>query len=108
MDAWAADPENWNPKPFMDELDRVPVSGCTLAFHDGQLTNLAHGYQHTGQVSDAVFAGYICEHTDDSFLVDVRNRLDPGDVLEFVLPGDDIRREHVIGTLNHADKDYGA
>lgn len=93
MDAWAAAPDNWDPKPFMDELDRVPSRGYTLAFHDGQLTNLAHGYQHTGQVSDAVFAGYICEHTDDGFLVDVRNRLDPGDVLEFVLPGDDVRSD---------------
>jgi putative protease len=93
MDAWAADPDNWRPEPFMDELDRVPSRGYTLAFHDGQLTNLSHGYQHTGQVSDAVFAGYITQHTDDGFLIDVRNRLDAGDVLEFVLPGDDICSE---------------
>lgn len=93
MDAWAADPDNWDPKPFMDELDRVPSRGYTLAFHDGQLTNLAHGYQHTGQVSDAVFAGYITQHTEDGFLVDVRNRLDSGDVLEFVLPNEDVRSD---------------
>lgn len=93
MDAWAADPDHWKPEPFMEELDRVPSRGYTLAFHDGQLTNLAHGYQHTGQVSDAVFAGYITEHTADGFLVDVRNRLDSGDVLEFVLPDADICAE---------------
>lgn len=87
MDAWAEDPENWNYQRFMDELDRVPGRGYTLAFHDGQLTNLAHGYQHTGQISDAVFAGYIVAHQDDALIVDVRNRLDGGDVLEFVCPG---------------------
>lgn len=91
MDAWAADPDHWDPAPFMNELDRVPSRGYTLAFHDGQLTNLAHGYEHTGQVSDAVFAGYITAHTQDGFLVDVRNRLDSGDVLEFVLPDEDLR-----------------
>ncbi len=94
MDAWAADPDHWDPTPFMEELDRVPSRGYTLAFHDGQLTNLAHGYEHTGQVSDAVFAGYITAHTDDGFLVDVRNRLDSGDVLEFVLPDEDLCQEY--------------
>ncbi|MCA9060933.1 MAG: U32 family peptidase C-terminal domain-containing protein [Planctomycetaceae bacterium] len=93
MDAWAADPENWRYQPFMEELDKVPSRGYTLAFHDGQLTNLAHGYQHTGQVSDAVFAGFVESHTEDALLIDVRNRLEPGDVLEFVLPeSDDVIR----------------
>ncbi|MBL8816969.1 MAG: U32 family peptidase [Planctomyces sp.] len=87
MDAWARDPENWDPRPYMDELDRVPSRGYTLAFHDGQLTNLSHGYEHTGQVSDAVFAGYISRCESDAVFVDVRNRLDSGDVLEFVTPG---------------------
>ncbi len=87
MDAWARDAENWDPRPYMDELDRVPSRGYTLAFHDGQLTNLSHGYEHTGQVSDAVFAGYIARCESDAVFVDVRNRLDSGDVLEFVTPG---------------------
>jgi len=87
MDAWAADPENWRYEPYMEELDRIPSRGYTLAFHDGQLTNLAHGYQHTGQVSDAAFAGYVVRHDEDALLIDVRNRLDAGDVLEFVPPG---------------------
>ncbi|MCA9061603.1 MAG: U32 family peptidase C-terminal domain-containing protein [Planctomycetaceae bacterium] len=87
IDAWEADPDNWRYEPFMDELDKVPSRGYTLAFHDGQLTNLAHGYQHTGQVSDAVFAGYVESLDADGMWIDVRNRLEPGDVLEFVLPG---------------------
>ena len=86
IDSWAEDPEAWRYEPFMEELDRVPGRGYTLAFHDGQLTNLAHGYQHTGQVSDVVFAGFIERHEVDALLIDIRNRLDAGDVLEFVPP----------------------
>ena len=43
MDAWAAGPENWDPKPFMDELDQGRVSFFLLRgaafpiFEDGCL-----------------------------------------------------------------------
>ena len=86
MDAWAENPDAWDPQPFMDELMRVPSRGYTLAFHDGRLSHLAHNYQHTGQVSDAAFAGVIESHEHDALVVDVRNRLDCGDVLEFIPP----------------------
>ena len=86
MDAWAENPDAWDPKPFMEELIRVPSRGYTLAFHDGRLSNLAHNYQHTGQVSDAEFAGFVEDHDQDALIVDVRNRLEAGDVLEFIPP----------------------
>ncbi|HQX53146.1 MAG TPA: U32 family peptidase [Planctomycetaceae bacterium] len=86
IDAWTESPDDWDAKPFMDELMRVPSRGYTLAFHDGRLSNLAHNYQHTGQVSDVAFAGFIEVHEPDALIVDVRNRLDVGDVLEFIPP----------------------
>jgi putative protease len=86
IDAWRRDPDAWTPEPYMAELDRVPSRGYTLAFHDGRLTNLAHGYQHTGQVADVEFAGFVEAQDDEALIVDVRNRLDAGDVLEFVPP----------------------
>lgn len=86
IDAWQRDPDSWTPEPYMAELDRVPSRGYTLAFHDGRLTNLAHGYQHTGQVADVEFAGFVQDQDEEALIVDVRNRLDAGDVLEFVPP----------------------
>ncbi|MEZ6076939.1 MAG: U32 family peptidase C-terminal domain-containing protein [Pirellulaceae bacterium] len=92
IDAWQRDPDSWTPDPYMAELDRVPSRGYTTAFHDGRLTNLAHGYQHTGQVADVEFAGFVQDQDEEALIVDVRNRLDAGDVLEFVPP----RSEDVI------------
>ena len=112
IDAWSRDPDNWTPDPFIAEVDRIPSRGYTLAFHDGRLTNLAHGYQHTGQVADVAFAGYIIDHESseegDAIIVDVRNRLDAGDVLEFVPPSDcDVIRIRlyefeIVGRTNRA------
>ncbi|TWU41622.1 putative protease YhbU precursor [Novipirellula aureliae] len=113
IDAWSRDPENWTPAPFIAELDRVPSRGYTLAFHDGRLTHLAHGYQHTGQVADVAFAGYIVDHErnqgGEAIIVDVRNRLDAGEVLEFVPPSDAevirlrLYEFEIVGRSNRAD-----
>ncbi len=86
IDDYYADPENWSPKPYMKELETVPNRGYTLAFHDGRLTNYAHNYEDTHTLAEWEFAALIQEVQDDAFLVAVKNRLEAGDVLEFVSP----------------------
>ncbi|MGH1377946.1 MAG: U32 family peptidase [Alphaproteobacteria bacterium] len=86
IDSYYKDPENWNPKPYMDELETVPNRGYTLAFHEGRLTDLSHGYDNTGSYSSFEFGGMIKEVTQDAFLVKVKNKIEAGDVLEFIPP----------------------
>ena len=86
MDDWARDPENWNPKPYMDELMNVSNRGYTLAFHDGRLTNYAHNYEQTQTLGEWEFAGIIKEFGDDAIYIEIKNKLIAGDVLEFLPP----------------------
>jgi putative protease len=86
MDDWAKDPQNWKPDAYMDELDMVPNRGYTLAFHEGRLTNYAHGYEQTGTIADYEFAGIVREVTDDAFIIEIKTKLVAGDVIEFVSP----------------------
>ena len=86
IDDYYADPENWDPKPYMAELEAVGSRGYTLAFHEGRLTNLAHGYEHTGTIAQWEYAGVVTEVTSDAFLVEVKNKLEAGDVVEFISP----------------------
>lgn len=86
IDSYYNDPENWDPKPYMAELETVPNRGYTLAFHDGRLTDLSHGYDNTGSFSAFEFGGMITEVTEDAFLVKVKNKIEAGDVLEFIPP----------------------
>ncbi|WP_171205237.1 U32 family peptidase [Ruegeria sp. HKCCA0235A] len=93
IDDYYADPQNWDPKPYMRELETVGNRGYTLAFHEGRLTNYAHDYEHTASIAQWEYAGIVTEVTEDAFLVEVKNKLEPGDVLDFVSP---ISRETVL------------
>ncbi|MCA0908320.1 U32 family peptidase C-terminal domain-containing protein [Ruegeria marisrubri] len=93
IDDYYADPQNWDPKPYMRELETVGNRGYTLAFHEGRLTNYAHDYEHTASIAQWEYAGIVTEVTQDAFLVEVKNKLEPGDVLDFVSP---ISRETVL------------
>jgi len=86
MDDWAKDPKNWKPNKYMAELDSLANRGYTLAFHEGRLSNLGHNYECAKSASQWEFAGIIAEVNEDSFIMDVKNRLVAGDVLEFVPP----------------------
>jgi putative protease len=86
MDDWQKDPENWDYKKYMGDLDALANRGYSLAFHDGRLSNLAHNYDSARSASEWEFAGMITEICDDSVIIEVKNRLTAGDVLEFVPP----------------------
>ncbi len=86
IDDWYDDPESWDPKRYLDELSSVPNRGYTLAFHDGRLTNYAHGYDDNQNIGDYEYAGQIVEVRDDAFIVDIKNKLVVGEVLEFMSP----------------------
>lgn len=86
IDAWYDDPENWSAEPFMKELMTVPNRGFTYAFHEGRLSHHSHGYEHTATLAEWEFAGIIKEVQEDAFIVEAKNRLLAGDVLEFIPP----------------------
>ena len=86
IDDWYDDPENWNADDYMAELLTVPSRGYTFAFHEGRLTNHAHGYENTTTLADWEYAGLVVDVEEDALLIEAKNRLAAGDVLEFVAP----------------------
>ncbi len=87
IDNYYKDPENWNANKYMDELNSIANRGYTLAFHDGRLTNLAHDYDSTKSSSFYEYAGRVSAWFGDDIILDVKNRIESGDVLEFLIPG---------------------
>jgi putative protease len=67
--------------------------GYTLAFHDGRLSNHAHNYEHTAAIAQWEYAGVVTGVTHDALLIDVKNKLEAGEVLEFISP---VTREPVL------------
>ncbi|MBL4806140.1 MAG: U32 family peptidase C-terminal domain-containing protein [Rhodobacteraceae bacterium] len=93
IDDWYDDPSSWNPRKYMRELETVGNRGYTLAFHDGRLTNYAHDFEQTESLANWEYAGVVTKVTDDAFHIAVKNKLEAGEVLDFISP---ISRETVL------------
>lgn len=86
IDDWYEDAENWKSDAYLEDLDTIQNRGYTLAFHEGRLSNLGHNYDDGNFAAGWEFAGFIKEVTEDAFIIEVKNRLVAGDVLEFLPP----------------------
>jgi len=98
IDDYYADPENWDPRKYMAELETVGNRGYTLAFHDGRLSNYAHDYENTAALAQWEYAGVVTDVTDDAFHVEVKNKLEAGEVLDFISP---VARETMLLRAYH-------
>ncbi len=87
LDAYAADPENFNPAPFMENLNRLETRGYTTAFFDGPVTPDAHNYETTRSTSEFHAAGVITAVDDENITFELRNETRTGDEITFILPG---------------------
>lgn len=87
LDAYARDPENFDPAPFMAELNRMETRGYTTAFFDGPVGADAHNYETTRSTSDYHAAGVITAVSDENITFELRNETRAGDEITFILPG---------------------
>lgn len=104
LDAYAKDPENFDPSPFMAELNRLETRGYTTAFFDGNLGSEAHNYEITRSSSDWHAAGVITEVDAEKITLELRNEIKTGDEIKFIMPGVNeevsVILQHVINAKN--------
>ena len=86
LDAYARDPENFDPSSFMDDLNRLETRGYTTAFFDGPVPPSAHNYETTRSTSEYHAAGVITSVSDENITFELRNETRAGDEITFVLP----------------------
>ncbi len=86
LDAYARDPENFDPTPFMNDLNLLETRGYTTAFFDGPVPPDAHDYEQTHSNSDYCVAGVITNVDDKNITFELRNEIKEGDTINFVLP----------------------
>ena len=86
IDDWYFSPDTWDYTRYMPELDTLQNRGYCLGFHDGKLTNISQNYEYTRTLGDWLFAGSIVEWQGDDAVFEIRNYIDSGESIEFLLP----------------------
>jgi putative protease len=87
IDAYYRDPVNFDPAPYLAEVETVSSRGYTIGFHSGRMDSTGQDLDGRQSLSDFEFAGFIREHQGDDLLLELRNQLKAGDVLEFLPAG---------------------
>ena len=87
IDDWYNDPKNWHWQNYMDELNTLQNRGYCLGFHDGKLTNISQNYEYTRTLGDWLFAGSIVEWQGDDAIFEIRNYINSGEFIDFLIPG---------------------
>ena len=79
---------NWDYRPFLEMLNSVKNRGFTLGFHGGEAGALSSDFESTKSVGEYQFAGIVRNFVGNSIIFEVRNTLNIGDDLEFLIPQD--------------------
>lgn len=87
IDDWYKNPQEWNYQHYMSELNTLQNRGYCLGFHDGKLTNISQNYEYTRTLGDWLFAGSIVEWQGDDAIFEIRNYINSGEEIEFLIPG---------------------
>lgn len=87
IDNWYKSPETWNYQKYMDDLNTLQNRGYCLGFHDGKLTNISQNYEYTRTLGDWLFAGSIVEWQENDAIFEIRNYINSGEFIEFLIPG---------------------
>ena len=86
IDDYFKNPSNWSPEVYMKELYALQNRGYCLGFFDGHLTNLSQNYEYTRTLGDYLFAGSIVAWDGDDALFELRNFIEAGETIDFLLP----------------------
>ncbi|MDR0726494.1 MAG: U32 family peptidase [Rickettsiales bacterium] len=105
IDSYFADPENFDPAPFMENLNILETRGYTTAFFDGRVGPNAHDYETTRSSSDYQAAGIVTEVTDTDIIMELRNEIKQGSDVTFLLPGRGAKTTVTLSEIINAKND---
>ncbi len=86
IDDYYKDAAHWDYTKYMDDLYALQNRGYCLGFHDGKLTNISQNYEYTRTLGEWLFAGSIVEWQGDDAIFEIRNYINSGEPIEFLIP----------------------
>ena len=87
IDDHVQNPACFSPKRYMDELYTLQNRGYCLGFYNGQISPLGQNYDYTRTSGEWLFAGSIVKWQGSDIIFELRNYINGGEFIEFLVPG---------------------
>lgn len=100
IDDYYANPENWNYENYLPELEKVKTRGLSEFYFSNSNNQDIHDFDGFSENLKYEYGAKVKEPLeDDLYLVEIRNKLSEGDLLDVMTPEDMTSKEFVIEEL---------
>lgn len=86
IDDYIADSENYDYTKYLKEIEKTKTRGLTTFYFNDKNNKDFQEYEGKQYNPDYEFGGKILEYNNEKALIEIRNRLQIGDVLEAIIP----------------------
>ena len=87
IDDYYNDPKSYEYKKYLTEIDKVKTRGLTTFYFNDRNNKDFQEYEGKQYNPDYEFGGKVVEYNQDSSIIEIKNKLTVGDILEIIVPG---------------------
>ena len=87
IDDYFDNPQNYDYKKYLKEIDKVKTRGLTTFYFNDKNNKDFQEYEGKQYNPDYEFGGKVIEYNPDKSVIEIKNKLTVGDVLEIIIPG---------------------
>lgn len=86
IDDYMKAPDEFNPEKYIKELEKTKTRGLTTFYFNDRENKDIQDYAGHQYNADYEFGGKVIKTIDDKVLIEIRNKLSVGDILEIIIP----------------------
>ena len=86
IDDYEKDPQNYDYKKYLKELDKVKTRGLTTFYFNDRNNKDIQEYKGRQYNEDYEFGGKVVEYNENISTIEIKNKLNVGDTLEIIVP----------------------
>lgn len=99
IDDYMANPEKFDSSKYMNELEKTKTRGLTTFYYNSRENKDFQEYDGKQYNPDYEFGGKVVKFTLDKSIIEIKNRLQVGDTMEIIIPGQISSYKFIIDEL---------
>ncbi len=103
IDDYMANPEGYDYTKYLKELEKTKTRGLTTFYFNSRDNKDFQDYSGNQYNAKYEFGAKVIEKLDSRYIVEIKNRLQVGDILEIIIPGQIEPVEFTLNTLWDAE-----